>query len=71
MAAGDIYFFQQFHGNFSVIRLTAGQDEIHDLPVAVDQSVDLRVLPTAASADILPVFRVYNPFLYLHPADAL
>ncbi len=62
VAAGDIHFLQQFHSNFGVIRLTSGQDEIHDLTVAVDQSMDFRVLSTAASADILPVFRVYSPF---------
>ena len=62
VAAGDVHFLQQFHGDFGVIRLTAGQDEIHDLPVTVDQSMDFRVLSTTASADILSVFRIYSPF---------
>ena len=62
MTSGDIHFLQQFHGNLCVIRLTAGQEEIHDLPVTVDQSMDFRVLSTTASADILPVFRIYSPF---------
>ena len=71
VAAGDIHFLQQFHGNFGVICLTAGQDEIHNLTVSVDQSMDFRVLSAAASADILPVFRIYSPFLHPHSADAL
>ena len=62
MTAGDIHFLQKFHSNFGVIRLTAGQDEIHDLTVTIDQSMDFRVLSTTASADILPVFRIYSPF---------
>ena len=62
MTAGDIHFLQQFHSNFGVIRLTAGQDEIYNLTVTIDQSMDFCVLSTAASADILPVFRVYSPF---------
>lgn len=62
VAAGDIHFLQKFHSNFGVIRLTAGQDEIHDLTITIDQSMDFRVLPTTASADILPVFRIYSPF---------
>ena len=62
VAAGDVHFLQQFHGNFGVIRLTAGQDEIHDLTVPVNQGMDFRVLSAAASADILPVFRIYSPF---------
>ena len=62
VAAGDVHFFQQFHGDFGVICLTAGQEEIHDLTVSVDQSMDFRVLSTTASADILPVFRIYSPF---------
>ena len=62
MTAGDVHFLQQFHGDFGVIRLTAGQEEIHDLTVSVDQSMDFCVLSTTASADILPVFRVYSPF---------
>ena len=62
MTAGDVHFLQQFHGDFGVICLTAGQEEIHDLTVSVDQSMDFRVLSAAASADILPVFRIYSPF---------
>ena len=62
MTAGDIHFLQQFHGDFGIICLTAGQEEIHDLTVSVDQSMDFRVLSAAASADILPVFRIYSPF---------
>ena len=62
VAAGDIHFLQQFHGDFGIICLTAGQDKIHNLTVSVDQSMDLRVLSAAASADILPVFRIYSPF---------
>lgn len=62
VAAGDVCFLQQLHSDFSVIRLTARQDEIHDLPVTVDQSMDFCVLPTASSADILSVFRRYSLF---------
>ena len=62
VATGDVHFLQQFHGDFGVICLTAGQDEIHNLTVSVDQSMDFRVLSAAASADILPVFRIYSPF---------
>ena len=62
MTAGDVHFLQQFHGDFGVICLTAGQEEIHDLTVSVDQSMDFRVLSAAASADILPVFRIYSLF---------
>lgn len=62
VTAEDIHFFQQFHGDYGVIRLTAGQDEIHELTVTVDQSMDFRVLSAAVSADILPVFCIYSPF---------
>lgn len=62
VTSGDIHFLQQFHGNFGIIRLTTGKDEIHDLTVTVNQSMDLGVLSAAASADILPVFRIYSPF---------
>lgn len=63
VAAGDVHFLQQFHSDFGVICLTAGQEEIHNLTVSVDQSMDFRVLSAAASADILPVFCIYSPFL--------
>ena len=62
MTAGDVHFLQQFHGDFGVICLTSGQQEIHDLTITIDQSMDFRVLSTTASADILPIFRVYSPF---------
>ena len=62
VTAGNVHFLQQFHGNFGVIGLTAGQNKIDDLTGTVDQSMNFCVLSTTACADILPVFRVYSPF---------